>query len=45
MLLRSSVCGDMRNWIQLEDDYMKYVNFAEDEKCYSCCYFQVFVMT
>ena len=30
ILLSSSVCDDMRNWIQIEDDYMKYVNIAED---------------
>ena len=30
MLLSSSVCDDMRNWIQLEDDYVKYVIVAKD---------------
>ena len=29
MLPSSSVCADMRNWNQLEDDYVKYVNVAE----------------
>ena len=33
MLLSTSVCDNMRNWIQIEDDYMKYVNDAEDVKC------------
>ena len=45
MLLFSSVCDDMRNVTQIADNYMKYVNVAEDEKCHACCYFQVFVMT
>ena len=30
MLLSSSVCDDMRNVTQIADNYMKYVNVAED---------------
>ena len=30
MLLSSSVYGDMRNVTQIADNYMKYVNVAED---------------
>ena len=40
MLLSSSVCNDIRNVTQIADNYMKYVNVAEDEKCYACCYFK-----
>ena len=33
MLLSLSVCDVMRNVTQIADNYIKYVNVAEDEKC------------